>query len=293
MLSQQVECLGLSSKQAMLSRFQEAFRTMWAQNGDHISRMYLGTGALDGKATVLFVHFVTFFGFIKKYKWNEYVTIAVNRNLSNCENSPKKSFSGLQRDSNAWPTRSRCSALPAELWRPIHWRLANLLSSSTGERNETLNEMMWTAGIQMKWVCDNRSESQFKQLRKLPEKVFWGFNKLASLQCMGLHSSAGRALQRERRGHGFESRWSPEKHIFGLFSQLLKLQFTAMVTYSFHLYSRTSYHFIQCQKMLLHVRLGIRILSSSVQLHTRYRVEHEMIKFVSPSGHVILTVKFR
>ena len=57
--------------------------------------------------------------------WNEYVTIAVNRNLSNCENSPKKkknSPSGLQRDSNPWPLRSRCSALPAELWRPIHWR---------------------------------------------------------------------------------------------------------------------------------------------------------------------------
>ena len=30
-------------------------------------------------------------------------------------------------------------------------------------------------------------------------------NKLASLQCMGLHSSAGRVLQRERRGHGFKS----------------------------------------------------------------------------------------
>ena len=29
---------------------------------------------------------------------------------------------------------------------------------------------------------------------------------LACSQCMGLHSSAGRALQRERRGHGFESR---------------------------------------------------------------------------------------
>ena len=29
-----------------------------------------------------------------------------------------------------------------------------------------LNEMMWTAGIQMKCVCDHRSESQFKQLRK-------------------------------------------------------------------------------------------------------------------------------
>ena len=38
-------------------------------------------------------------------KLNEYVTIAVNRNLSNCENSPKKSLSGLQRDSNPWPLR--------------------------------------------------------------------------------------------------------------------------------------------------------------------------------------------
>ena len=28
-------------------------------------------------------------------------------------------------------------------------------------------------------------------------------NKLAGLHCMGLHSSAGRALQRERRGHRF------------------------------------------------------------------------------------------
>ena len=35
-------------------------------------------------------------------------------------------------------------------------------------------------------------------------------NKLTCLPCMGLHSADGRALQRERRGHGFESRWSPE-----------------------------------------------------------------------------------
>ena len=27
----------------------------------------------------------------------------MNRNLSNCEDSPKKIFSGLQRDSNPWP----------------------------------------------------------------------------------------------------------------------------------------------------------------------------------------------
>ena len=40
-----------------------------------------------------------------------------------------------------------------------------------------------------------------KRLLKVME-----LNKLASLQCMGFHSSAGRALQRQRRGHGFESR---------------------------------------------------------------------------------------
>ena len=59
-------------------------------------------------------------------------------------------------------------------------------------------------------------------------------NKLACLQCMGLHSSAVRTLQRERRGHGFESHWSPEKPFLGAILQLLKLWFTAMVTYSFH-----------------------------------------------------------
>ena len=40
-----------------------------------------------------------------------------------------------------------------------------------------LNEMMWTAGIQMKWVCDHRSESQFKQLRKSPKKRISGLQR--------------------------------------------------------------------------------------------------------------------
>ena len=38
---------------------------------------------------------------------------------------------------------------------------------------------------------------------------------------------------------------STGKLFFGLFSQLLKLRLTAMVTYSFHLYSRSSHHFIR------------------------------------------------
>ena len=34
---------------------------------------------------------------LREYKWNEYVTIAVSRNLSNCKNSPKKKvFRGFE-----------------------------------------------------------------------------------------------------------------------------------------------------------------------------------------------------
>ena len=64
---------------------------------------------------------------------------------------------GLHRDTNPWPLHSRCSALPTELWNSIHGEQTNLLSSPTRESNQTLNEMMWTAGIQMKWICDHCS----------------------------------------------------------------------------------------------------------------------------------------
>ena len=114
---------------------------------------------------------------LREYKWNEYVTIAVNRNLSNCEIARKNVFRGF----NGIRTRGLCVSAAVlyqlELWRPIHWRLANLLSSSTRERNETQHEMMWTAGIQMKWICDHRSESQFKQLRNSPKKRFSGLQR--------------------------------------------------------------------------------------------------------------------
>ena len=123
------------------------------------------------------------------------MTIAVNRNLSNCEKARKKgfrSFSGIR-------TRGLCVSAAVlyqpELWRPIHWRLANLLSSSTRERNETQNEMMWTAGIQMKWVCDHRSESQFKQLRKSPKKK--GFRGFSGIRTRGLCVSAAVLYQPE------------------------------------------------------------------------------------------------
>ncbi|XP_069800909.1 synaptojanin-1 isoform X2 [Dendropsophus ebraccatus] len=50
MLIKQLEVLGLAEKPQMVTRFQEVFRSMWSTNGDSISKIYAGTGALEGKA---------------------------------------------------------------------------------------------------------------------------------------------------------------------------------------------------------------------------------------------------
>uniref|UniRef100_A0A8C5PHL4 Synaptojanin-1 n=1 Tax=Leptobrachium leishanense TaxID=445787 RepID=A0A8C5PHL4_9ANUR len=50
MLIKQLEDLGLAEKPQMVTRFQEVFRSMWSTNGDSISKIYAGTGALEGKA---------------------------------------------------------------------------------------------------------------------------------------------------------------------------------------------------------------------------------------------------
>ena len=57
----------------------------------------------------------------------------------------------------------------------------------------------------MKWLCDHDGKAVNRNLSNYRPPVY------------GFHSSAGNALQRERRGHAFESRWSPEKLFFGLF----------------------------------------------------------------------------
>ena len=51
-MGQQLECLGLNQKSTIVSRFEEVFKNMWAQNGDQVSRIYAGTGALEGKSKV-------------------------------------------------------------------------------------------------------------------------------------------------------------------------------------------------------------------------------------------------
>ncbi|KAM9635812.1 synaptojanin-1 isoform 3-T3 [Trichechus inunguis] len=50
MLAKQLEALSLAEKPQLVTRFQEVFRSMWSVNGDSISKIYAGTGALEGKA---------------------------------------------------------------------------------------------------------------------------------------------------------------------------------------------------------------------------------------------------
>ena len=52
MLSKQLEVMGHATKPQIMSRFIETYRTIWGLSGDHISRIYAGTGALEGKTTV-------------------------------------------------------------------------------------------------------------------------------------------------------------------------------------------------------------------------------------------------
>ncbi|KAJ8299183.1 hypothetical protein KUTeg_023243 [Tegillarca granosa] len=47
-LPRQLEVLGLANKPQMVSRFVEIYKQIWTVNGDHVSRIYAGTGALGG-----------------------------------------------------------------------------------------------------------------------------------------------------------------------------------------------------------------------------------------------------
>lgn len=52
MLKHQLAALMLSDRSTILSRFEETFKRMWVTNGDQISQIYAGTGALEGKSKV-------------------------------------------------------------------------------------------------------------------------------------------------------------------------------------------------------------------------------------------------
>jgi len=46
-----------TSKSQIMPRFIDVFKQMWLTNGDHISRIYAGTGALGGGRSKVFVDF--------------------------------------------------------------------------------------------------------------------------------------------------------------------------------------------------------------------------------------------
>ena len=118
------------------------------------------------------------------------MTIAVNRNLSNCEIARKKDFRGF----NGIRTRGLCVSA-AELsqlsyedpytrgW-PIYFYglFRNCLNYDSLRWSHTHFICIPAAH------CISFSVSFLSRVDEL--------NKLASLKCMGLHSSAGRALQR-------------------------------------------------------------------------------------------------
>ena len=55
----QLAAIGATEKQQNIARFEEVFRQMWINNGNEVSKMYAGTGAIQGgsKVKYLFVPF--------------------------------------------------------------------------------------------------------------------------------------------------------------------------------------------------------------------------------------------
>ncbi|XP_055343352.1 synaptojanin-1-like isoform X2 [Paramacrobiotus metropolitanus] len=51
-LQEQMQALGISDKPQVVSRFEQLFAQLWQQNGDHVSRIYAGTSALEGKSKI-------------------------------------------------------------------------------------------------------------------------------------------------------------------------------------------------------------------------------------------------
>lgn len=52
-LNSQLELLNLQDKQQIVSRFEEVFRQMWVNNGNEISKIYAGTGAIQGGSKLM------------------------------------------------------------------------------------------------------------------------------------------------------------------------------------------------------------------------------------------------
>jgi phosphatidylinositol-bisphosphatase len=52
-LAQQLESLEPNTKPQTWARFEEVFRAMWVNNGNEISKIYAGTGAIQGGSKIM------------------------------------------------------------------------------------------------------------------------------------------------------------------------------------------------------------------------------------------------
>ena len=60
-LLKQLAALDLMDKQQIVSRFEEVYKQMWVNNGNEVSKIYAGTGAIQGgsKVSLVFSFFLT------------------------------------------------------------------------------------------------------------------------------------------------------------------------------------------------------------------------------------------
>ena len=147
------------------------------------------------------------------------MSIAVNRNLRNCEIARKKVFLGF----SGIRTRGLCVSAAVLYHR-------NFLNCDS---------LRWS---HIPFICIpavHIISFCVSFLSRVDE-----LNKLAGSQCMGLHSSGWLSTAALTQRPRLRIPLKPRKTFFRAISQFLKLRFTAMVTYSFHLYSRSSHHFI-------------------------------------------------
>ena len=137
------------------------------------------------------------------------MTIAVNRNLSNCENSPKKVFRGFNRIRFHSVLHSFHELMPtSSVWVFIAklGEHCNANAEATGSNPVEGPKNYFSGYFRNCLNCDSLRWSHTHFIC-IPTVHIISFsvsflspvdelNKLAGLQCTGLHSSAGRALQR-------------------------------------------------------------------------------------------------
>ena len=136
-------------------------------------------------------------------------------NLSNWKEEAWKK-SGLQRDSNPWPSSFQL----LKLENLLRWSFFTFIYN----RSSKMNYFIYTS-------------HHFHSSRDM-----WTHpqSEIDLAPYVWLHSSLGRATHRQRRGHGFESRWSPDFFCQASSFQLLKLEILLRWSFFTFIYNRSS-----------------------------------------------------